>query len=67
MNLSDIVFFSYDQGESRGAQSLSQSDSEKLSLFEGLYLGIEIHSFIAEVKRCLDEGHGVFPRIELHF
>ena len=54
-------------GEARGAQSLFQSGSEKLSLFEGQYLGIEVTSFIAEVKRCLDEDHGVFPRIELHF
>jgi hypothetical protein len=54
-------------GEPRGARSLTKSGIEKVSLVEGIYLGIEITSFIDEVERCLRENHGEFPRIELHF
>ncbi len=54
-------------GETRGAQSLTQSGSEKLLLAEGIYLGIEILPFTEEVKRCLHEDRGEFPRIELNF
>ena len=53
--------------EPRGAQSLTKSGIEKLSLIEGIYLGIEIASFVAEVERCLREDRGEFPRIEVHF
>lgn len=53
--------------ESRGAQSLTKSGVEKLSLVEGVYLGIVVAPFIDEVERCLREDHGEFPRIELHF
>lgn len=53
--------------EPRGAQSLTRAGIAKLSLVEGVYLGIAIESFIAEVGRCLKEDRGEFPRIELHF
>ena len=53
--------------EPRGAQSLTDSGIEKLSLVEGIYLGIEIAPFIDEVKRCLREDRGEFPSVELHF
>ena len=51
--------------EPRGAQSLTKSGIEKISLVEGSYLGIEIVPFINDVERCLSEDQGEFPRIEL--
>lgn len=54
-------------GEPRGAQSLTAGGSEKLALVEGIYLGIEVATLIAEAQRCLREDRGEFPRIELHF
>lgn len=54
-------------GELRGAQSLTLSGIEKLSRVKGIYLGIEVAPLIADMKRCLDENRGEFPRIELHF
>lgn len=51
--------------ETRGAQSLTRSAVEKLSLVEGLYLGIEVEELITEAERCLSEDCGEFPRIEL--
>ena len=53
--------------DTRGAQSLTKSGCEKLALVEGTYLGIEIAPFLDELKRCLREDRGEFPRIELHF
>ncbi len=53
--------------EPRGAQSLTRSGIEKLSLVKGIYLGIEVKSLIMELERCLHEDRGEFPRIELHF
>ncbi len=52
--------------EQRGAQSLTKSGVEKLSLAEEIYLGIEIDSFIKEVERCLREDRDEYPRIEVH-
>lgn len=54
-------------GEPQGARSLTRAGIEKLSPVKGIYLGIEIAPLIAEMKRCLDEDRGEFPRIELHF
>lgn len=51
--------------EPRGAQSLTQAGIKKLSLIEGIYLGIDVAPLIAEVKRCLQEDRGEFPRIVL--
>ena len=42
-----------------------KSGSEKLSVVDGVCLGIEIASFVDEVERCLHKDRGVFPRIEL--
>jgi predicted metal-dependent hydrolase len=53
--------------EPRGAQSLTTSGVEKLSLVEGVYLGIEVAALIDDVERCLREDRGEFPRIELNF
>ena len=53
--------------EPLGAQSLTKSGTEKLLLVEGIYLGIKVQELIAEVKSCLREDRGKFPRIELHF
>jgi len=53
--------------EPRGAQSLTMSGCEKLSVAEGIYLGIEVSALIIEVKRCLNEDRGEFPRIGLRF
>lgn len=53
--------------EPLGAQSLTKSGIEKLLLVEGVYLGIEIASFVADVTRCLHENRGEFPRITLCF
>jgi predicted metal-dependent hydrolase len=50
-----------------GAQSLTRSGIEKLSHVDGVYLGIEVKSFINEVERCHFENRGEFPRIILHF
>lgn len=50
-----------------GAQSLTKSGTEKLLLVEGIYLGIKVQELIAEVKSCLREDRGEFPRIELYF
>lgn len=52
--------------EPGGAQSLTGSGLEKISLVEGRYLGIEIAPFIDDVERCLREDRGEFPSIELH-
>jgi len=54
-------------GETKGAQSLTKSGIEKLELAKGLYLGIEVKPLIEEMKRCLREDRGEFPRIELYF
>ena len=51
----------------RGALSLTSSGVEKLSLVEGIYLGIEVSDIVAEAERCLRADCGEFPRIELHF
>jgi predicted metal-dependent hydrolase len=53
--------------EPLGAQSLTKSGIEKLLLVEGVYLGIDVASFVVEVKRCLLENRGEFPRIKLFF
>jgi predicted metal-dependent hydrolase len=53
--------------EPKGAQSLTKAGVEKLSQVKGIYLGIEVAPFIAEVERCLRENRGEYPRIELHF
>jgi predicted metal-dependent hydrolase len=53
--------------EPRGALSLTNSAIEKLSLVEGVYLGVEAGALIAEAGRCLREDCGEFPRIELQF
>jgi len=57
-------------GVSRGAQMLTETGIAKLLLVDktaGFYLGIEVMPFIEEVKRCLREDSGEFPRIELSF
>ena len=57
-------------GVSRGAQMLTETGIAKLLLVDsnaGFYLGIEVMSFIDELKHCLREDCGEFPRIELHF
>ena len=53
--------------EPRGAQSLTRSGIEKISLAEGVYLGIEVVALVEDVERCLKENCGVYPRIELRF
>jgi len=53
--------------EQRGAQSLTTAGCEKLSLAEGIYLGIEVSALTDAAKRCLKEDRGEFPRIVLHF
>lgn len=55
---------------SRGAQMLTETGVAKLLLVDRdgeLYLGIEVMPLIEELKRCLRENRGEFPRIELHF
>ncbi len=54
-------------GVPRGAQMLTATGIEKLSVAQGIYLGIEIAPFIAEVERCLLADRGEFPTIELCF
>lgn len=53
--------------EPRGAESLTQSGVERVSQAEGIYLGVNVVELVAEVRRCLEEDCGEFPRIELHF
>jgi len=53
--------------EERGAQKLTVSSIAKLSLAEGIFLGIEIESFSADLERCLQENRAEFPRISLNF
>jgi hypothetical protein len=53
--------------EPRGAQSLTRAGCERLSEFEGVYLGITIEDLVDEAERCLREDRGEYPRIELHF
>lgn len=53
--------------EPKGAQVLTESGVAKLSAAKGVYLGIEVASFLAEVERCLREDRGEFPRIRLVF
>ncbi len=57
-------------GVQRGAQMLTESGIAKLLLADetaGIYLGIAVMPLIAELKRCLGEDRGEFPRIELDF
>ncbi len=54
-------------GEERGARLLTESGIRKLLVAKGVYLGIEIAPLIAEVERCLRQGHGEYPRIRLIF
>jgi len=53
-------------GIPRGAQLLTETGIQKLALADGIYLGIAVTPFIEELKRCLREDRGVFPRILLH-
>ena len=53
--------------EPRGARSLNRAGCEKIAEATGIYLGIEVASLITEAQRCLDEGRGEYPSIELHF
>jgi len=53
--------------EERGAQKLTASSIAKLTLNEGIFLGIEIESFSAKLQRCLQEDRGEFPQIYLIF
>ncbi len=51
----------------RGAQMLTETGIAKLSLADGIYLGIEVAPLIDDMQRCLREDRGEFPRIELDF
>ncbi len=52
-------------GEARGVKLLTASGVKKLSVAEGIYLGIEISPLILAAERCLLEDRGEFPRIRL--
>lgn len=52
-------------GVERGAQMLTETGIAKILLAKGVYLGIEIEAFVAELQRCLEENRGEYPRIEL--
>lgn len=51
--------------QERGAKMLTESGVAKLSVAEGIFLGVEIAPLIAEVERCLREDRGEYPRIRL--
>ena len=53
--------------EPRGAGSLTRIGCEKLSLVEGIYLGIDVAALVEDSQRCLHDDLGVYPRIGLHF
>lgn len=52
-------------GSPRGAQSLTDSGCEKLTVAAGVFLGIDVASLIADARRCLEEDGDKFPRIVL--
>lgn len=52
-------------GSPRGAQSLTDSSCEKLSVAVGVFLGIDVARLIVEARRCLAEDGDEFPRIVL--
>lgn len=54
-------------GEERGAKLLTEKGVEKLSVAEGVYLGVEVGCLIAEAERYLQENRGDFPGIKLVF
>ena len=51
----------------RGAHQLTESGVAKLAVAKGVYLGIEVALLMTEIRRCLEEDAGVYPRIELQF
>ncbi len=54
-------------GAPRGAQLLTESGVAKLSLADGIYLGIEINALITAAQSRLRENRGEYPRISLIF
>jgi len=52
-------------GQERGAKMLTESGIAKLSVAEGIFIGVEVASIIAEVERCLQEDRGEYPQIRL--
>ncbi len=51
--------------EEQGAQFLTTSGIEKISLAKGVFLGIEVASFIAEINRCHCQKRNEYPLIRL--
>ena len=51
----------------RGAELLTESGVNKLSLVEGIYLGVETAPLMAAAERCLVDDSGEYPQIRLHF
>ena len=54
-------------GAESGAQKLTESGVAKLSIVDGVYLGIDVVTFVADVERCLRRDSGEYPRIILHY
>ncbi|MCW8860270.1 MAG: DUF309 domain-containing protein [Deltaproteobacteria bacterium] len=52
--------------EDDGAQLLTATGIQKLSVVNGLFLGIECATFIAEVEAALNKDNPHFPLIRLH-